>query len=293
MLPIATAQPLRGAQGIAALASIWDRGPIAVLTGAGCSTESGIPDYRGPVTRLRARNPIQHRAFVGEASARARYWARSMVGWPRFRDCRPNAAHHALVALERSGRLSGLVTQNVDRLHHKAGSSRLVELHGALAEVKCLECGDVSEREALQSRLTDMNPQFCSHRYEPAPDGDADIPGDVVAAFRVPGCVRCGGVLKPDVVFFGESVPRPRVDAAHHLVARAAALVVVGSSLAVFSGHRYVLAAVERGLPIAVVNLGESRADAVASVRVEGKAGDVLPELARALDASGSMAAGH
>jgi NAD-dependent SIR2 family protein deacetylase len=288
MLSTATAKPLQGARGIEALASLWDRGPITVLTGAGCSTESGIPDYRGPLTRLKARNPIQHRAFLTDGSARARYWARSLLGWPRFRDCRPNAAHHALASLERSGRLAGLVTQNVDRLHHKAGSSRLVELHGALAEVRCLDCGAVSERDALQARLLDHNPEFGAHRYEPAPDGDAEIPGEVVAAFRVPSCVRCAGVLKPDVVFFGESVPRPRVDAALGLVAGAAALLVVGSSLAVFSGHRYVLAAVERRIPIAVVNLGESRADAVASVRVEGKAGDVLPEVARALDGTRS-----
>jgi NAD-dependent deacetylase sirtuin 4 len=250
------------------------------LTGAGCSTESGIPDYRGPVTRLKARNPVQHRAFVSDASARARYWARSMIGWPRFRDCAPNAAHHALVSLEQSGHLAGLVTQNVDRLHHKAGSSHLVELHGALAEVRCLDCGDLSARDALQARLLDMNPHFQAHRHEPAPDGDAEIPGDLVAAFRVPGCARCGGVLKPDVVFFGEAVPRPRVEAALRLVVGAAALLVVGSSLAVFSGHRYVLAAMERGIPIAVVNLGESRADPVASLRVEGKAGEILPALA-------------
>jgi NAD-dependent SIR2 family protein deacetylase len=281
--PPATAAPLHGDHGVDALASLCELGPFVVLTGAGCSTESGIPDYRGPVTRLKARNPVQHGAFIGDPAARARYWARSMLGWPKFRDCRPNAAHHALAALERSGQLGGLLTQNVDRLHHKAGSTRLVELHGALAEVRCLDCGDVSERDALQARLVDLNPRVEDHRYDSAPDGDAEVPGEIVAAFRVPGCVRCGGVLKPDVVFFGESVPRARVDEGLRLVVGAAALLVVGSSLAVFSGHRFVLAAVERRVPIGVVNLGESRADSVASVRVEGHAGDVLPRLARAL----------
>ncbi len=250
---------------------------IAVLTGAGCSTESGIPDYRGPETRRRARNPIQYEGFVGDPATRRRYWARAMVGWDRFASAKPNAAHSALAAMEEAGLLTGLITQNVDRLHHRAGSRRVVELHGALAEVICLGCKALSPRVELQRRLAEANPAWVSRPAEMAPDGDAEIDPD--EHFRVVGCERCDGPLKPHVVFFGEGVPKDRVQAAWDIVDAADVLLVVGSSLAVYSGYRFVRGAAKRGQPIAMVNLGETRGDAHAAVRVAARAGELLPRL--------------
>lgn len=255
----------------------------AVLTGAGISTESGIPDYRGPGTRARARNPIQHRAFVTDSAARRRYWARAAAGWARFSDVRPNAGHLALVELERRGVVDGLVTQNVDRLHQRAGSARVVELHGALEEVRCLGCGAIGPRAEVQARIFADNPGFDPVALEHAPDGDAEIAEGLLDRFVVPDCLRCGGVLKPDVVFFGDNVPRPKVDLAFSWVDAADVLLVVGSSLAVFSGYRFVLRAKERGQPIGIVNLGESRGDPHADVRVDARAGEVLPALLEVL----------
>lgn len=197
---------------------------------------------------------------------------------------RPNGAHHAIAAMERSGIVGGLVTQNVDRLHHAAGSAGAVELHGALAEVRCMDCGALSSREELQRRLLELNPGWEALRAEIAPDGDAELPASLVERFRVADCLRCGGLLlKPNVVFFGESVPRELVERAYRHVDECEALLVVGSSLAVFSGYRFVRRAAERGAPIAIVNLGESRGDPHASVIVQARAGDVLPRLAAAL----------
>jgi NAD-dependent SIR2 family protein deacetylase len=276
--------PALGAtEGLEALASLLRGRRTVVLTGAGCSTESGIPDYRGPGTLARARNPIQHREFLSRPEVRARYWARSLLGWPRFSSARPNAAHQALAALERGGLVPGLITQNVDRLHHAAGSSRVIELHGALARVRCLDCGGCEPRGELQERLLALNPGFVEHRVELRPDGDAELPVEAVQSFHVPTCVRCGGTLKPDVVFFGDNVPPPTVEAAFSLLEEGEALLVVGSSLAVFSGYRFVLRASERRMPIGLLNLGECRGAALASVRVEAKAGEVLPALASAL----------
>jgi NAD-dependent deacetylase sirtuin 4 len=256
---------------------------FTVLTGAGCSTESGIPDYRGEGTRARARTPIQHRAFLDDAATRQRYWARALVGWERFSRARPNPAHHALAALEHAGVVRGLITQNVDRLHHAAGSRRVVELHGALAEVRCLVCGTREDRGALQARLRALNPGFEPADVALAPDGDAELEGEWVRALRVAGCLACGGVLKPDVVFFGDNVARPVVDAAFALLEEGEALLVVGTSLAVFSGFRFVRRAAERGTPVAIVNLDETRGDPHATVRVSAAAGTVLPALATAL----------
>jgi len=256
---------------------------VGVLTGAGISTASGIPDYRGPLTRAKARNPIQHRAFVTDPATRQRYWARSVSGWPRFRAFAPNAAHQALAALEARGTLTGLVTQNVDRLHHKAGSRDVIELHGALHAARCLDCDAVEDRDALQQRLLGLNPGADQRAYTAAPDGDADLDPSAYADFVVPGCVQCAGVLKPDVVFFGDNVPRARVDAAMAWVDAAEVLLVVGSSLAVYSGYRFVLRAVAKAIPVALVNLGESRGDAHAAVRVEAAAAEVLPALVEAL----------
>jgi NAD-dependent SIR2 family protein deacetylase len=253
---------------------------IAVLTGAGCSTESGIPDYRGPGTERRARNPIQYRAFMNDPLARVRYWARSFVGWPRFAAACPNAAHLALAKLEHAGCTAGVITQNVDGLHEAAGSRQVVELHGRLANVRCLICGARESRTRLQQRLRRLNPTFRDDAPELAPDGDGELPAELVAGFSIAACESCGGTLKPDVVFFGENVPKQTVDSAWALFKSADALLVVGSSLAVFSGFRFVREAKRCGMPIAMVNVGPSRGDALCDVRVEKRASHALSWLA-------------
>ncbi len=254
---------------------------ICVLTGAGCSTESGIPDYRGRGSR--PRNPIQIREFKRDAAARQRYWARSVVGWSRFTSARPNAAHLAIAELEHAGVTSGLITQNVDGLHGAAGSQRMVELHGALARVICMSCGAIEARAHVQQRLLEANPGWDERQGSLAPDGDAELDVSAVATFRVVDCAQCGGTLKPHVVLFGENVPRAIVDAAWRMLDDADVLLVVGSSLAAFSGYRFVREAVRREMPVAIVNQGPTRGDAVATVRVEGRAGEVLPRVADAL----------
>ena len=263
-------------------------GPACVLTGAGCSTDSGIPDYRGPGAK--PRNPIQHRDFVEKEATRRRYWARSAIGWPRMAGAKPNAAHEAIAHLEAAGRLTGLVTQNVDRLHHKAGSRDVLELHGALAEVRCLECNVCESRDHLQARILDLNPALAHVDVEIAPDGDAELSSGIIDDFRVPACLMCGGVLKPDVVFFGGSVPKERVESAFAMLDRASVLVIAGSSLTVFSGYRFVLRARDRGIPVAIVNRGETRGDPLATLRIDGRVGEVLPALARAIICSGADA---
>jgi NAD-dependent deacetylase sirtuin 4 len=255
---------------------------LVVLTGAGCSTESGIPDYRGN-GRPPARSPIQHDAFIRRADVRQRYWARATAGWDRFRSARPNHGHTALATLERLGRMQGIITQNVDRLHHAAGSRRVVELHGALADVKCLACGAIEARSDLHRRLLDANPDWLDRIVGVAPDGDADLPAASVGAFQVLGCVTCDGTLMPDVVFFGGTVSRTTVAAAWQLIDEAEVLLVVGSSLAVYSGWRFVRGAADRQIPIASINLGPTRADQVSQIRVEAPAGAVLAILAARL----------
>lgn len=256
-----------------ALAAALRGARTLVLAGAGCSTESGIPDYRGPGTLQRARSPVRFASFVADDHAYRRYWARSFVGWPRMAGARPNPAHRALADLEASGRLAGLVTQNVDSLHQAAGSRRLVELHGALRDVVCLACGARSDRAGLQAVMARTHP---GGDAAAAPDGDADL--EDLGAFEAPAC-GCGGRLKPDVVFFGENVPRERVDAAYAMLDAADAVLVAGSSLTVFSGWRFVKRGHERGLPIHVVNLGPTRADPIAATTLAGRLGEVLPRL--------------
>lgn len=263
---------------------------IVVLSGAGCSTESGIPDYRGPETRRRARNPIQYREFMRDATTRTRYWARSAIGWPRFSAAQPNEGHRALARLEAAGLVQGVITQNVDRLHQAAGSRRVVELHGALGEVRCLDCEGIEPRERLQTRIATLNPGWSVQHVEMAPDGDAELAAEAAQVFQVPGCVQCEGTLKPNVVFFGENVPRERVEAAWALLDEADALLVVGSSLAVYSGYRFVLQAAKEQMPVAIVNLGPTRGDHLAQVRVDGRLGEVLPPLADALVGEDSVA---
>ena len=264
------------------LVSLFARGPVCVLTGAGVSTDSGIPDYRGPGTAARARNPVQFREFVRSPAARKRYWARSLVGFPRIARARPNVAHEALARLEAHGRLTGLITQNVDGLHGDAGSRTVVELHGRLREVVCLACGEVSSRAEHQRTLEALNPEFAHALAEQAPDGDADLERDL-EGFRTLDCRTCGGVLKPHVVFFGENVPKPRVDEAYGLLDAAATLLVVGSSLTVYSGLRFVRRAAEHGKPVAIVNLGPTRGDEHATLKLDAGSAPVLSMLAREL----------
>lgn len=269
---------------VEALAALCRGRRVLALTGAGCSTESGIPDYRGAGTRARARNPVRFEVYVRDADARARYWARAVVGWPKFSAAPPNATHRALAQLEAEGQLSGLITQNVDRLHQEAGSRAVIELHGALAEVHCLACGALEPRAELQARLLALNPGWLERvaSVELAPDGDAELE-PARGSFVVAGCLACGGVLKPKVVFFGEQVPAPIVEHAYGLVDAAELLLVLGSSLAVFSGLRFVRRAAKLGIPVAIVTAGPTRADELAALKLEVRLGAMLPMLARAL----------
>lgn len=257
--------------------------PLTALTGAGLSTASGIPDYRGPETRKRARNPIQYRQFLRSAEVRRRYWARSMVGWRRIHLARPNIAHEALAELERAGVLRGVITQNVDGLHTAAGSRRVIELHGSLHQVHCLDCGHLESRVSMQERLAAINPNWpIPTHVDIAPDGDAELERPDIASFQVAPCVACGGTLEPHVVFFGGNVPRARVDAAFALLAEAEALLVAGSSLTVLSGLRFVRRAHERGQPVAIINLGETRGDPLATLCVDTDVVTALPRLVAA-----------
>lgn len=278
----ATARAADADADVDALAALLAGRRFVALTGAGCSTESGIPDYRGH-GRPPRRAPIQHDAFVRRAEVRQRYWARATVGWQGFSRARPNPAHHALAELERAGPLRGIVTQNVDRLHHDAGSHRVVELHGALADVRCLACDGREDRDDVQARLLDANPAWLDRIATAAPDGDAELPAAEVAGFQVVGCTACAGTLMPDVVFFGGTVPAPKVAAAWALLDEAEVLLVVGSSLAVYSGWRFVRGAAERGIPVALVNLGPTRADELCRLRIDAPAGELLPRVAARL----------
>ncbi len=241
---------------------------LLVLTGAGCSTDSGIPDYRDADGQWKRSPPVNYQAFMAQAATRQRYWARSLLGWSRFGRAQPNATHHALAVLEADGRVELLLTQNVDGLHQRAGSQTVIDLHGRLDQVRCIGCGALSPREELQQRLDAANPGWLQLQAGIAPDGDADLEVDF-SGFQVPACTHCGGILKPDVVFFGESVPRERVAAVQAHLERADAVLVVGSSLMVYSGFRFVDAAARAGLPVAAVNLGRTRADALLSLKVE------------------------
>lgn len=264
---------------------------LVALTGAGLSTDSGIPDYRSPEALARPRTPIQGPEFRRSERVRRRYWARAVIGWERFSGAQPNAGHRALAQLEAAGVLADVITQNVDRLHRAAGSQRVVELHGALAEVECLGCGAIEPREQVQARMLAANPGWLA-RYgargaaREAPDGDAEIglhADDETDRFELAACLACAGALKPKVVFFGENVPRAIVEDAFARVDAAGALLVVGSSLAVFSGYRFLLRAHERGLPIGVLNRGPVRGEERATLKLEAPLGEVLPRLARAL----------
>ncbi|MFC4591571.1 NAD-dependent protein deacetylase [Sphaerisporangium corydalis] len=268
-------------EGTDRLAGLVAEGGVVVLSGAGISTESGIPDYRGPSGALVRHTPMTYQAFVGDPAARRRYWARSHVGWRAVARARPNAGHRAVARLQRQGLLSGLVTQNVDGLHQAGGARTVVELHGNLNQVVCLDCGDPTPRAELDRRLRLANPRFDARVTTINPDGDVELPEEEVAGFQTVGCGSCdGGMLKPDVVFFGETVPADRVRECFALVEGARALLVLGSSLTVMSGRRFVLRAAKLGIPVAIVNQGATRGDAYAALTVDGPLGAVLPDLA-------------
>jgi NAD-dependent SIR2 family protein deacetylase len=253
---------------------------LFVLTGAGCSTDSGIPDYRDAEGRWkRSTQPMTLQAFMGDAAARRRYWARSLIGWRHFRAARPNDAHRALARLQQEGRVERLVTQNVDRLHEAAGSPAVIDLHGRLDLVRCMGCERRSSRDELQQELLCRNPRWDQLEALQAPDGDAELGAADLDDFDVPACAHCAGVLKPDVVFFGESVPPARVETAMRDLQRSDAMLVVGSSLMLYSGYRFAQRAAELGKPIAAVNLGHTRADALLTLKITRRCAPTLASL--------------
>jgi NAD-dependent SIR2 family protein deacetylase len=241
---------------------------LFILTGAGCSTESGIPDYRDADGGWKRAAPVMFQAFMGEAATRQRYWARSLVGWRRLRAARPNDAHRALAYLQQQHRVGQLVTQNVDRLHQAAGSREVIDLHGRIDLVRCMDCQRRHPRDDLQADLLRLNPDWAGVDALQAPDGDADVERQDFSRFQVPACTQCGGVLKPDVVFFGENVPPDRVRTSMSQLMQADAMLVIGSSLMVYSGYRFAQAAALAGKPVAAVNLGRTRADALLALKV-------------------------
>ena len=256
-------------------------GGVLVLSGAGLSTESDIPDYRGPTGLARRAEPMTYQQFTGSAAARRRYWARSHQGWRHVARAVPNAGHRAVAELDRSGLLAGIITQNVDGLHQAAGARQVIELHGSLDRVVCLGCGQLSSREALDRRLHAANPGWSAIVTQINPDGDAVVAGEQAERFAVADCESCGGVLKPDVVFFGENVPRPRVEQCYALTERASLLLVLGSSLTVMSGYRFVRHASRHAIPVAIINQGSTRGDNLARLTLDAPLGQTLAALTR------------
>jgi NAD-dependent SIR2 family protein deacetylase len=282
-----TAVPTRAAglraaaeQSLEPLADLLADGGVLVLSGAGLSTDSGIPDYRGATGRLRRHTPMTYQTFTRDPRGRHRYWARSFVGWRQIRAARPNDGHRAVAALQAAALVGDVITQNVDGLHQAGGARDVVELHGGLDRTVCLGCGDVADRAELDERLRAANPDFGPRVQEVNPDGDAELPDELLDEFVMVGCLACGeGLLKPDVVFFGETVPRERVEHCFGLVEQARSLLVLGSSLAVMSGYRFVLRAAKLGIPVAIVTVGPTRGDEKADIRVDAPLGVVLPDL--------------
>jgi NAD-dependent SIR2 family protein deacetylase len=266
---------------------------LFILTGAGCSTRSGIPDYRDADGQWKRAEPVTYQAFMREEKTRRRYWARSLIGWRRIREARPNDAHRALAQLEARGGIELLLTQNVDRLHHAAGSMQVIDLHGRIDRVRCMDCERRSPRDELQDELGRLNADWLDLDATEAPDGDADLEDADFSSFVVAPCRRCGGVLKPDVVFFGENVPRDRVDAAFRHLDEADAMLIVGSSLMVYSGFRFVERAASLGKPVAAINLGRTRADHLLALKAEQTCESALAFLLRPPTASGSVQPVH
>ncbi|MCK7545769.1 NAD-dependent protein deacetylase [Marinobacter bryozoorum] len=273
--------PLEAAERLAEF--IDDHPRLMVLTGAGISTDSGIPDYRDATGAWKRRQPVQHQAFVADASLRQRYWGRSLLGWPVMRNARPNRAHGYLAELEARGHVGLLVTQNVDRLHQKAGSRAVVDLHGRADEVVCLSCGYRCSRDQVHDWCAQLNPDFLQFRASAAPDGDADLEVDF-RRFRIADCPRCQGILKPDVVFFGDFVPRDRVSRAMECLGSADGLLVVGSSLMVYSGLRFCRYGRDWGKPMAALNLGRTRADDMLNLRLNARISETLELCLQQLD---------
>ncbi|MCP4982895.1 MAG: NAD-dependent protein deacetylase [Gammaproteobacteria bacterium] len=251
---------------------------IFVLTGAGVSTASGIPEYRDDSGEWKHQKPMEYRNFVGRQEARQRYWTRSFIGWQRFCRAQPNAAHLALARLERLGLLARTVTQNVDGLHQNAGSCEVTELHGSLATVTCLDCNDASPRSLIQQRLLALNPMLMELSAQPAPDGDACLEDYDESGLRVPECENCGGILKPQVVFFGETVPVVTVQECFAALGKADAMLVIGSSLMVYSGYRFVREVHRMGIPIAAINRGKTRADELLMLKIRQDCGSTLDQ---------------
>ncbi|CAM4140635.1 NAD-dependent protein deacetylase [Kibdelosporangium persicum] len=278
-------EPLPWTTDITELVDVVAGGGVVVLSGAGLSTESGIPDYRGATGSLRRHTPMTYDEFVGSVEGRQRYWARSHVGWRTIARAQPNDGHRAVTSLSAAGLVSGVITQNVDGLHQAAGTPDVVELHGSLDRVVCLDCRRTSPREELDRRLRLANPTFTGTAIRVNPDGDVELADEVVREFRLVSCDGCeSGVLKPDVVFFGENVPKPRVEQCYRLVDEAKALVVLGSSLTVMSGLRFVRHAARAGKPVAIVNRGQTRGDGHATIRVDLPLGAALTDVTRLID---------
>jgi NAD-dependent SIR2 family protein deacetylase len=274
------------------LAGLLGAGGVTVLSGAGLSTESGIPDYRGPSGQARrarsgaAAQPMTYQTFTGSPAARQRYWARSHLGWRHVTGADPNPGHFAVAALERAGLVGGIITQNVDGLHQAAGAAAVTELHGSLHRVVCLSCWTRTAREELDMRLRAANPGWTEAvmGLDPAVNPDGDVALEDTDGFTVVDCLSCGGILKPDVVFFGENVPRPRTDACFSMVSASSALAVLGSSLTVMSGFRYVRHASSLGIPVVIVNQGATRGDVLATATLDAPLGATLAALVRELD---------
>jgi NAD-dependent SIR2 family protein deacetylase len=267
------------AAGFDALLDVVGAGDVVVLSGAGLSTESGIPDYRGPTGRARRADPMSYQVFVGAEADRRRYWARSHLGWRTIDRALPNSGHAAVARLERVGLLGGIITQNVDGLHQAAGAQDVVDLHGNLARVVCLGCRQLTSRHMLDRRLRLANPGWDAEVGVVNPDGDAVVAAADIERFRVVDCESCSGLLKPDVVFFGENVPRPRVDDCYAMVDRASSLLVLGSSLTVMSGYRFTRHAAKLGIPVLIVNQGTTRADPLAALIIDAPLGPTLSDL--------------
>ncbi len=252
---------------------------LVVLTGAGISTDSGIPDYRDQQGEWKRKQPVQHHAFITDEATRQRFWARSLIGWPIMRDAEPNQAHYYLVHLEQQGFIELLITQNVDGLHQKAGHKNVIDLHGRSDRVVCLDCSTILSRDETHNMMMDHNPSFMHFTASPAPDGDADLEDVDFSQFHVSECPNCGGILKPDVVFFGDNVPKQTVEKALNKLNQADALLVIGSSLMVYSGYRFCKRAYEWKLPIAALNLGRTRADELLTVKLNASINSTLKHL--------------